>query len=155
MTKQHWIVVASADHFARGIAGGFVQAGHGRAAPLRRLRPGDGVICYAPVATFGGRDTLQAFVAGGVIGGAAPYEAEVADGDGRQMARLRVAWTRTGSVPIRPLLQKLELTAGRTNWGAAFRFGLVPISRHDAFLVGLALSLASARPATARTRRAA
>ena len=50
---RYWIAVASADHVARGIAGGFMQVCHGKRAPLARIRPGDGIIYYAPTQTFG------------------------------------------------------------------------------------------------------
>lgn len=39
-----WVVVASRDHVRAAVAGGFMQANHGHAAPLRRTRPGDGVV---------------------------------------------------------------------------------------------------------------
>lgn len=38
-------------------------------------------------------------------------------------------------VPIAPLLDRLELTRGKTNWGYGFRFGLVRISDHDCKLI--------------------
>lgn len=50
---RYWIAAASADHVARGIAGGFMQVCHGERAPLARIRPGDGIIYYAPTQTFG------------------------------------------------------------------------------------------------------
>ncbi|MBS0528520.1 MAG: EVE domain-containing protein, partial [Proteobacteria bacterium] len=64
---RHWIVVASADHIALGRAGGFMQANHGKAAPLRRLSAGDTVIAYSPVQTFGTKTKLQAFTALGKV----------------------------------------------------------------------------------------
>lgn len=33
---QAWIIVASKDHLQRGIEGRFIQANHGKAAPLKR-----------------------------------------------------------------------------------------------------------------------
>ena len=36
---RYWIAVASADHVARGVAGGFMQVCHGKRAPLARIRP--------------------------------------------------------------------------------------------------------------------
>jgi hypothetical protein len=66
MTK-YWIVVASAEHVRRGHAGGFIQAGHGKEAPLRRMRRGDGIVCYSPTETLGGKDRLQAFTAIGLV----------------------------------------------------------------------------------------
>ena len=44
--QNYWIGVASADHVARGRADGFMQVCHGKAAPLRRIKPGDGVVYY-------------------------------------------------------------------------------------------------------------
>ncbi len=32
---------------------------------------------------------------------------------------------------ILPLLDQLELTRGKRNWGYPFRFGLVEIAKHD------------------------
>ena len=45
---RFWIGVASAEHCCRGVEGGFVQLGHGRAAPVQALAPGDGIALYAP-----------------------------------------------------------------------------------------------------------
>src|ERR1700722_10442481 len=50
---RYWIVVASKDHIARGVAGGFVQANHGKAGPLKRMHVNDGVICYSSKQTYG------------------------------------------------------------------------------------------------------
>ena len=58
---KYWIGVASADHARRGGAGGFMQVNHGKAAPLRRISPGDGVAYYSPTESFGGKDKLQSF----------------------------------------------------------------------------------------------
>jgi hypothetical protein len=60
---RFWIVVASKDHVERGVAGRFMQACHGKAAPLRRIRPGDGVLFYSPRRVFGQAARCQAFTA--------------------------------------------------------------------------------------------
>jgi hypothetical protein len=44
MTTRNWLAVASAEHVRIGRAEGFMQVCHGKAAPLRRLRPDDWVI---------------------------------------------------------------------------------------------------------------
>ena len=72
-----WIAVASAEHVRIGRARGFMQVCHGKAAPLRRLSPGDGVAYYSPTETFGGKDRLQAFTAIGVVAPGAPYQADM------------------------------------------------------------------------------
>ncbi|MDO4795776.1 MAG: EVE domain-containing protein [Brachymonas sp.] len=62
-SRRYWIAVASADHVALGVADGFMQVCHGKAAPLRRLHPGDGAIDYSPTQSFGSKTPLQAFTA--------------------------------------------------------------------------------------------
>ena len=50
--QKHWIGVASADHVAHRKADGFMQVCHGKAAPLARIKPADGVIYYSPTQAF-------------------------------------------------------------------------------------------------------
>lgn len=57
---KYWLAVASANH-VRIAKAGFMQVNHGKAAPLRRISPGDGVAYYSPTITLGGKDKLQAF----------------------------------------------------------------------------------------------
>ena len=48
---KNWIAVASADHARRGrdeMVPGFMQVGHGKLAPLKRVQPGDCVAYYSP-----------------------------------------------------------------------------------------------------------
>lgn len=55
---RHRIAVASAEHVRIGRAGGFMQVGHGKLAPLRRIAPGDRVVYDSPATTLGGQDGL-------------------------------------------------------------------------------------------------
>jgi len=45
---KYWIIVASKDHIQRRLAGGFIQANHSKAAPLKRMHASDWVIFYSP-----------------------------------------------------------------------------------------------------------
>jgi hypothetical protein len=54
-----WVAVASAEHVRRGRREGFMQVSHGKAAPLKRIKPGDRVVYYSPTVTLGGNDKLQ------------------------------------------------------------------------------------------------
>jgi hypothetical protein len=134
-----WIVVASADHMRTGAAGGFMQACHGKAAPLRRVRPGDRVACYSPTKEFGGNDRLQAFSAIGVVRDGEPYQSDM--GDGFRPFRRDVAWLAARPAPIQPLLESLEFTFGTRNWGYRFRRGLFSISDHDMDLIAAAMNI--------------
>lgn len=126
---RYWIVVASADHVRMGVAGGFMQVNHGKAAPLRRIKPGDGVVYYSPTEIYRAADGLQSFTAIGVVRDVEPYQGDM--GAGFTPYRRDVAWLPAHEIAIRPLIDVLELTRGRPNWGAPFRFGLVEISEAD------------------------
>ena len=132
---RYWIAVASAEHARRGKAG-FMQVNHGKAAPLRRIHPGDGVAYYSPTETFGGKDKLQAFTLIGRVKPGDIYQGEMGDWVAH---RRDVDWADAHDAPIAPLLDRLEFTAGKTNWGYQLRFGLFGISEHDFELIAQAM----------------
>jgi hypothetical protein len=137
--SRYWVVVASADHVAKGVAGGFAQACHGKAGPLRRMKPGDGVVCYSPTAEFGGKERVQAFTAIGVVSNRAPYVVDM--GGGFRPSRADILWRSSRPAPIRPLVGRLALTRGRANWGGAFRFGFCEIGEQDFGLIRVAMGV--------------
>ncbi|MDQ1159036.1 hypothetical protein QE385_003363 [Sphingomonas sp. SORGH_AS 950] len=120
--SRHWIAVASAEHVALGRSLGFMQVCHGKAAPLRRLTPGDGVIYYSPVSRFGGKDRLQAFTGIGTVADGMPYQVEMAPGF--TPWRRNVHWRAAHETPIHPLLGDLAFVGdgkiGGTNSDSAF-----------------------------------
>lgn len=126
---NHWIALASAEHVKRGRAGGFMQVCHGKDGPLRRMRAGDGVAYYSPSITMGRTDGFQSFTAVGHIADSAPYLYDM--GGGFVPWRRDVMWDAGDTAPIRPLLQALEFTRGKQNWGYAFRFGVLKVSEAD------------------------
>ena len=107
-----------------------MQVCHGKRAPLARIRPGDGIIYYAPTQTFGTKTPLQAFVARGEILPGEPYQVAMTDDfhpwrrDVRFAADVRPA-------PIRPLLPQLTFITDPQRWGYVFRFGLLSIPTAD------------------------
>ena len=133
----YWIGVASAAHVRRGRSGGFVQLGHGKAAPLKRVKPGDHIVYYSPTVKLGEKDKLQAFTAIGTVKDREPYVGDM--GKGFKPYRRDVDWAKAEEAPILPLLDKLEFTAGKTNWGYKFRFGLFPVSAADFRLIAKAM----------------
>ncbi|MGE0283799.1 MAG: EVE domain-containing protein [Rhizobiaceae bacterium] len=126
---RNWVAVASAEHVRRGEAGGFMQVNHGKQGPLKRIKPGDRVVYYSPSEVMRVADGLQSFTALGVVRPGDIRQGVMA-GDFRPFRR-DVDWRTAQYAPIRPLLDRLQLTAGKTNWGAAFRFGLIEISDAD------------------------
>jgi len=127
--SANWLGVACAAHVRRGRAAGFMQLGHGRATPLRRVSPGDRVVYYSPTLALRGRDRLRAFTAIGIVREGEPYLVEM-DG-GFLPFRRDVDWLEAREAPIAPLLDVLDLTADRRNWGYQLRFGVLAISDRD------------------------
>ena len=126
---SHWVAVASAEHVAVGRAQGFMQVGHGKGAPLKRLHAGDSVAYYSPVRVFGTKDVCQAFTAVGVVRDERVYQGDM--GNGFHPFRKDVDWLPSHDAPIRALLEALSFTRGKTNWGYAFRFGLLKVTDAD------------------------
>lgn len=146
MREDHyWVATASADHAENGRNWGIVQACHGKVAPLKRMQPGDGVVIYSPRDRFPDGAPLQAFTAIGRVAEGAAYQHDM--GGGFLPWRRSMIWQQATSAPIRPLLDHLDLTRGQRNWGMAFRYGLLPLSRADfALIARVMLGLAEAPP---------
>lgn len=132
-----WIAVASAEHVRLGRAHGFMQVCHGKAAPLRRIRPGDRVAYYSPAEARGGKGMLQSFTAIGVVQAGEPYEVDM--GGGFRPHRRNVTWFDAIETSIRPLLDRLEFSAGSSNWGYKLRFGLFAVSSSDMAIISAAM----------------
>lgn len=126
--SRYWIAVACAEHTRRGKQRGFMQVCHGKGAPLRRLKAGDGVVYYSPSTMMGGKDRLQSFTSIGRVKDERTYQADM---DGFRPFRRDIVYADAKDAPIAPLLAQLEFTRAKPNWGYAFRFGLVEISAAD------------------------
>ena len=126
---SNWVAVASAEHVAIGRVQGFMQVGHGKGAPLKRLHAGDRVVYYSPVRVFGEKAPCQAFTAVGVVRDEVVYQGDM--GIGFHPFRKDVDWLPSHEAPIRPLLEGLSFTQGKANWGYAFRFGLLKVTAAD------------------------
>jgi hypothetical protein len=145
---RHWLGVASRDHVRRGVDGGFCQLGHGKEAPIRRLSTGDRIAYYSPRATTAKGDPVQAFTAIGTVRPGKAYRGDM--GRGFHPWRRDVAWKVSAhEAPIRPLLDRLTLTANKQNWGLVFRRSLIAVSSDDFRRIAKAMA---ARPGE-RTRK--
>jgi hypothetical protein len=142
---RYWIAVASAQHVRRGREAGFMQVNHGKAAPLRRIKPGDGVVYYSPTTILGEKDGLQAFTAIGTVREGEPYQGEM--GAGFTPFRRDVEWLKAAEAPIKPLLKRLDFTKGKANWGYQLRFGLFEIAEHDFRLIAGAMDAKATKAA--------
>jgi len=130
---KYWIVVASKDHVQHGLAGGFIQANHGKATPLKRMQAGDWVIFYSPKLEFGKPEKCQCFTAIVKVAGEDVYQHDM--GDGFTPFRRSVRFLPSNDVSILPLIDDLTFIKDKTHWGASFRFGTLQIPEEDFRLI--------------------
>jgi hypothetical protein len=128
VVTKFWLAVACAEHVRRGRTEGFMQVNHGKLGPLKRMKPGDGVVYYSPSEKMGARDGFQSFTAIGRIREGEPYHGFMSDGF--QPFRRDVDWAETHEQPIRSLIDRLDLTKEK-NWGYSLRFGVLELSAAD------------------------
>ncbi len=144
--SRYWIGVASRNHVRTGEAGGFCQLGHGKAAPVRRLSPGDGLVYYSPREGMKEGARLQAFTAIGRVRPGEVYPAQ-------QTAcfcpfRRDVDYLSSQDAPIAPLLDRLSFSSWGGNWGILMRRGLFEIPEPDFDLIAEAMGVSFAQTAS-------
>jgi hypothetical protein len=132
-----WIGVASRDHVRKGVAGGFCQLGHGKHAPVKRLRPADRIAYYSPRESMGEGDPVRAFTAIGEVAAREPYLAEMTPGFAAY--RRDVTWWPAEAAPIQPLIADLDFIKDEAHWGYPFRRGAFAISEHDLGVIARAM----------------
>ena len=122
-TLRHWLGIASKDHVALGVAGGFCQLCHGKKAPLRRMERGDYILYYSPKQEFRSRRPCQAITACGVVIGDEVYQYEMLPGF--VPYRRDIEW----QTPVREVpLDVLRTLPGWTEVAPKLRFGQVELS---------------------------
>jgi hypothetical protein len=126
---QYWIIVASKDHLQRGLAGGFLQANHCKAGPLKRMRAGDWFIFYSPRKEYDKPEKLQCFTAIGKIADENIYQHDI--GGGFVSFRRNAIFLRAQDVSILPLIDQLTFIKDKTHWRTPFRFWTLQIPERD------------------------
>ena len=134
-----WVGVASRDHVQLGLAEGFAQFCHGKAAPARRPRKGDLVFYYSGKERFGETTACQRFTAFGIVVDDTPTQVE--QFPGFVPWRRSVRWLHRNEAPIRPLVDRLGFLEDKRAWGAKFRFGFLEIPGMDARLIAEAMGV--------------
>jgi hypothetical protein len=130
---KYWLIVASKDHVQRGLAGGFIQANHGKAAPLKRMDAGDWVIFYSPKLEYGKPEKCQCFTAIVRVVKDDVYQHDM--GGGFIPFRRKVQFLPSNDISILPLINDLTFIQDKTHWGAPFRFGTLQIPQEDFLLI--------------------
>jgi hypothetical protein len=88
---------------------------------------------------LGEKDALQSFTAIGTVREGEPYRSDMGC---YESSRRDVTWAEAREASIRPLLDELAFTKGRTNWGYQLRFGLFAIEQSDFQLIAKAMQAA-------------
>ena len=130
---KYWIVVVSKDHMLRGVSGGFIQANHGKQAPLKRMTKGDGVIGYSPRQSYEGKEPCQAFTAIGVIADHEVHQHKLSENF--MPYRRKINYFNCNETPIIPLIEQLDFIKNKKAWGFQFRFGFFEIPEKDFKLI--------------------
>jgi hypothetical protein len=129
MSMKHWIVVASKDHLQRGLTGGFMQANHGKSAPLQRMHKDDWIIYYSPKLEFAKPEKCQGFTAIGQLTDETVYQFDM--GGGFVPFRRNVNYLPCREASILPLIEDLSFIKDKVHRGAPFRFGTLQIPEAD------------------------
>ena len=136
--QKAWLGVVSRAHVQRGVAEGIAQVCHGRAAPLRRMKPGDYLVYYSPSVEMHG-EPLRAFTALGRVVDGDVFQFDM--GGGFVPFRRRVVYEKVArEAPLAELKDRLELCA-TPSWGMALRRGHLPLSEHDFSLIAAAMGV--------------
>jgi hypothetical protein len=115
------------------------QPRQGRAAQTRQARRQGNLLFAGAYARRQGQAAVLHRYRHGENG--EPYLSDF--GGGFKPYRHDVAWAKAEEAPIGRLLQKLEFTASKPNWGYQLRFGLFSISAADFRLIAQAMKAAT------------
>ena len=130
---KYWINTISQDHVMIGKEEGFVQAGHGKEAPLKKLQFDDRMIFYSPKTSLQNGKPVRAFTAVAKIKDENIYRVVV--NENFQPYRRNAEYENCQEVPIKPLIEQLEFITIEKYWGFKFRSGLFEINQHDFELI--------------------
>ncbi|MBI3897410.1 MAG: EVE domain-containing protein [Gammaproteobacteria bacterium] len=137
--RKYWIGVVSLAHVKRGVAGGFAQVCHGKAAPLRRMNVGDWFVYYSPKTDMSDGEPLQMFTAIGRVGGETTYEYAMAPDF--VPFRRDIIYLTGKPAPIQPLIPQLSFIRDPKRWGYPFRMGHFEMTQHDCQLIAQAMAV--------------
>jgi hypothetical protein len=132
-SQKYWIVVVSKEHTLRGVSGGFMQACHGKKAPLQRMKEGDWLVVYSPKITMEGNEKCQSFTAIGQAKDEEVYQFQMTENF--IPFRRNINFYDCQETSILPLINALEFIPNKKSWGFPFRFGFFEINEKDFNLI--------------------
>lgn len=129
MKKRFWIAVVSKEHVLKGVEGNFMQACHGKKAPLLRMKAGDGFLFYSSKISMNSNDKCQSFTAIGEVQDENIYQFKM--NESFFPYRRNIKFFESNEISILPLINKLEFIIDKTHWGYYFRYGFLEIGEKD------------------------
>lgn len=132
MTK-YWILIAPKNLVSRAVAESYVQSGHGKSYPLKRMNLGDAFIYYSPKLEYGGEVQCQRFTAIGYVVGEKVYQVD--QGNKLTPSRRDVKYLLCTDTQIRPLIPNLSFIKDKQHWGNIFKFDIIQIQAEDFMLI--------------------
>ena len=133
---KFWICVVSKEHALKAIEGKIVQACHGKASPLKRMKVGDFVTFYCPNITFMGKDKYQKLLGVGRVVDDHVYQFTMSENF--KPFRMNIQYLENSlalEAPIHNLINSFEFIKDKKHWGYMFRFGHFEISKTDFELI--------------------
>jgi predicted RNA-binding protein len=132
-SRKYWIIVASKDHVSIGLKDGFTQANHGKAAPLKRMQPGDYIIWYSGKDSLSSEVKCQKFTGIARVEDSEVFQVEISPSFKPYRRRVEVLQFR--EISILPLIENLHFIPNKKSWGYPFRWGFLQIEEHDFLLI--------------------
>jgi EVE domain len=134
---RYWVAVASKDHVARGVEGGFAQVAHGKRVPLERMAAGDLIAYYSGKLRFADKVPCRAFTAIGRVTGDDVYQHDM--GNGFLPFRRNIDFFDAKEAPIEPLIERLSFIKDKRRWGYPLRRGYFEIAKDDFEVIARAM----------------
>ncbi|PIE78957.1 MAG: EVE domain-containing protein [Candidatus Delongbacteria bacterium] len=130
---KYWIIVASKEHVKNGVKGGFAQACHGKATPLKKMKNGDYIVYYSSKLYFNKNDKCQEFTAIGRVKNDKVYSFQISP----EFCpfRIDIEFFKARDISILPLIDDLQFIENKQKWGYPFRWGTLQINEHDFKLI--------------------
>lgn len=129
MKKRFWIAVVSKEHVLRGVEGNYMQACHGKKAPLARMKKGDGFLFYSSKISMNRDEKCQAFTVIGVVKDDIVYQFQMSESF--IPFRRNIDFFKSKDISILPLIEDLEFIQDKKYWGYNFRYGFLEIGEKD------------------------
>ncbi len=103
---KYWIIVASKEHVKNGVKGGFAQACHGKATPLKKMKNGDYIVYYSSKLYFNKNDKCQEFTAIGRVKNDKVYSFQISP----EFCpfRIDIEFFKARDISILPLIDDLQ-----------------------------------------------